>query len=273
MPYALARLLVLSFLLLLGCQPKPIAPPLPATPDEVVKGLFIGNSYFDFYLIPEQVQAMFENDGRPALFRRETQGGFSLAKHWDAGRAQKRLTDGSGWDFVALQDKSRNPLDEPDQFAEYVDRFVEFIQQNTDCRVYLYLTWARKNTPQDQEAITQAYCRLAVEHGLTVAPVGIAFSTWRAAHPDIDILRDDKASHPNELGAYLSACVWYATFTGQSPVGQTHHIAGNNWLTKGSTLADLDDETALMLQAHAWRTVRRFDPRDHVGDALTANVP
>lgn len=222
-------------------------------------GLFIGNSYCDFYVIPDQVEAMIEG----ADFRRQTQGGFSLEKHWAAGRAQERIADEAEWDLIVLQNHSRSSLDHRDSFDEFGETFIDYIRANSDAEIYLYLTWARKKLPEDQDTITEAYCTLAVEKGVKVVPVGVAFASWIKAHPDVDILRDDNASHPNELGAYLSACVFYATITGESPVGQPARIEGYNWLTKGDTLVDLDEATARQLQQHAWETVQQFDPAQY----------
>lgn len=236
--------------------------------DDTLYGLFIGNSYCDFYVIPDQVEAMVNHAGGKGDMRRETEGGFSLAKHFNAGRAQERITGEVPWDFVVLQNHSRTSLDQRPLFDEYGARFIDFIRQNApDTEIYLYLTWARKHLPQDQSAITEAYCTLAVENDVNVVPVGEAFASWMREHPEHEILRDDKASHPNELGAYLSACVFYAAVTGESPVGQTARIEGYNWLTEGQTLVDLDADLARRLQEHAWATMQSFDPQAHAKTA------
>lgn len=209
---------------------------------------------------------------QPSDMRRQTQGGFSLAKHWAAGRAQERITQEVDWDVIVLQNHSRSSLDHRPLFDEFGEKYIDFIREHSDADIVLYLTWARKKLPQDQATITEAYCTLAVNKGVKVAPVGVAFASWIKAHPDLDILRDDKASHPNELGAYLSACVLYATLTGQSPVGQTARIEGANWLTNGDTLADLDPATARKLQQHAWDTVQAFDPKRYAAVTTTATT-
>lgn len=231
-------------------------------------GLYVGNSYCDFYVIPDQVEAMLRHDGQKADIRRETQGGFSWPKHWTAGKAQPRIRTEAKWDFVALQNHSMSAIEQREYFDEYGAKFIDLIRESTDADIYLYLTWARKNKPEMQATISEAYCTLAVEKDVKVAPVGIAFASWiekypADKHPEADILRDDAASHPNELGAYLSACVWYATITGKSPVGQLRRIEGANWLTKGDTLVDLDEKVALALQKHAWETVQSFDPHKY----------
>ena len=230
---------------------------------DTLHGLFIGNSYLDFYVIPGQVAGMFRHAGQPAHFRRETKGGFSLDKHWDAGEVQDRIVSEADWSFIALQNHSRSSLDDRERFDEYGETFIDFIREQRDSEIYLYLTWARKNSPDHQATINEAYCSLAARKDVKVAPVGIAITSWRQDHPDLEVLRDDKASHPNELGAYLAACVWYATLSGESPVGQTPRVEGYNWLTKGDTLVDLDPAVARQLQQHAWDTVENFDVADH----------
>ncbi len=245
-----------------GAEPQKEPAPL--------KGLFIGNSFCDFYVIPKQVEAMCRHAGRDAEMRRQTQSGFSLTKHWIAGRALERIRAELPWNVVVLQNASTNPLTERAYFDEYGRKFVEYIREHTNAEPVFYMTWARKLVPEDQVTVTQAYCRLGVDMKVKVAPVGIAFARWHEANPKIELVRDDRASHPNETGAYLAACVLYATITGQSPVGQVSRIEGHNWLTNENILVNIDPKLARQLQQHAWQTVRQFKPADHLEPATAS---
>jgi hypothetical protein len=235
-----------------------------------LNALFIGNSFCDFYVVPKQVEAMCRHADRPAEMRRETENGFSLTKHWVAGRALERIRTELPWNVIVLQNASTNPVAERAYFDEYGRKFVEYIREHTTAEPVFYMTWARKLAPDDQATVTQAYCRLGVDMNVKVAPVGIAVDQWMKANPNVALLRDDRASHPNELGAYLAACVLYATITGQSPVGQISRIEGHNWLTQTNLLADVDPAMARRLQQHAWRVVSRFNPRDYLDTQAAA---
>ncbi len=123
----------------------------------------------------------------------------------------------------------------------------------------LYMTWAQRDRPQDQAAITEAYSTLGVLEHVPVAPVGLAFENWIKANPGIPLHIDKDQKHPTMAGSYLAACVIYATITGESPIGMPERIEGANWITKGNFLADLDAPTARKLQETAWNAVQSYD--------------
>ena len=68
------------------------------------------------------------------------------------------------------------------------------------------------------EPLDQAYTQMGRQLDAFVAPVGRAWAASLKANPDIS-LYDDDGSHPNVYGTYLTACVFYATLTGLTPVG------------------------------------------------------
>ena len=90
--------------------------------------------------------------------------------------------------------------------------------------------------------MTEAYLGIGRKLGAIVVPVGVAWQRVLAEHPEI-VLHDKDKSHPNALGSYLAACVFYATLFGKTPVGL--------WSPAG-----VAPETAKLLQATAWRMSR-----------------
>ena len=94
--------------------------------------------------------------------------------------------------------------------------------------VVMYEHWARRdgdrqNRPEDTHAAQAArlqasFDRLTREHGLTSAPVGRVWEKVLREHPEINLYQPD-GSHPSPAGAYLAACVLYATVYGESPAG------------------------------------------------------
>jgi hypothetical protein len=87
----------------------------------------------------------------------------------------------------------------------------------------LYLTWARQNAPETQDALNTATYAIAEEIGARVVPVGLAWQAAikrRALQKDkTHELYDKDGSHPSQAGSYLAACVFVATLLDQSPVG------------------------------------------------------
>ncbi len=224
--------------------------------DDTLRVLFVGNSYTAYFNLPAQVQAMCDHAGIDAKIEMTTAGGKSWRWHFEEGKAPGRIAEG-GWDFVVLQDFSRGALDKPEEFDEFGEKMIGLIE-DVGAKPVLYLTWARQHLPEDQATLTGMYASLAQRTGAAVAPVGVAWRHWFDKVPDAPLHRSDR-SHPNRAGTYLAACVFYATLTGQSPVGQVHHIAGRDVVEKTDTLVNLPEAEARMLQECAAESVRRFD--------------
>jgi len=129
-----------------------------------------------------------------------------------------------------------------------------------------FLTWAAKNVPEDQPALTYAYARAAKDTGSLLAPVGMAWEALRGKNPESGLFYQGHGSHPSPAGSYLAACVFYATIFRQSPIGLPAHISGTpvNLETekpepgKIATLIDLDTKDAEALQQEAWSTSQRI---------------
>lgn len=218
--------------------------------------LFVGNSYTAYFAMPEQVQAMCDHAGIPAEIEMVTAGGKSWRWHLEEGRAPQRIADGD-WDVVVLQNHSRAALDMPGEFDAFGRQLIQLIRAN-GARPMLYLTWARQHLPEDQATITGKYAALASDHDAEVAPVGVAWKAWLEASPDVPLHRADR-SHPNRAGSYLTACVFFAALTGQSPEGVPHFIPGRDVVEKTDVLADLPPDLAAQIQTHAFQTVQAFD--------------
>jgi len=92
-----------------------------------------------------------------------------------------------------------------------------------------------------QFQINQGSMEIAQELGVSVAPVGVAWTTVRGAYPQLTLWQDD-GSHPTMTGTYLAACVFYAVIFRQSPAGLNY-------------TAGLPNETAQSLQTIAGQTV------------------
>ena len=133
---------------------------------------------------------------------------------------------------------------------ESVRLFDEAIKA-AGARALLYMTWARRNVPESQQAITDAYTGISRELGATVVPVGLAWQRFLGKH-DRPVLHDKDQSHPTLAGSYLAACVFLAVLFGESPVGLGGDVDG------------LSEKELALLQKVAWQTcssTARRDPR------------
>ncbi len=160
--------------------------------------------------------------------------------------------DAVSYDFVVLQDQSQIP-GFPQTQSEWIqsrDAAVSLasIIEDRGGATRLFLTWGKRDgdpvNPDRfpdyttmQALLLEGYTAYAeaiedAGHAVEIVPVGLA---WQIIHDDHladaeDPLAESSlfhqlyagdGSHPSRLGTYLSACVFYAALTGNSPVGLT----------------------------------------------------
>ncbi len=180
--------------------------------------LFIGNSFTRRNDLPGMIARLAEA-GKPKRVVETEQviaNGMALKAHWNRGEAREAIKRGK-WDFVSLQEQSTLPLKNPSRMHESVRMFVEEIR-SAKAEPVLYMTWVRTSAPERQDELAEAFLSIAEELKVRVAPVGLAWKEAFRKLPGI-VLHDKDGSHPNPLGTYLAACVFYATLFGSSAVG------------------------------------------------------
>ena len=206
--------------------------------------LFIGNSFTARNDLPGLIAALAAAAGKPFRHHLIHAGGASLRTHWNAGQAA-RLIEAGGFDAVVLQEQSTLPVKNAARMHENVQLFDAVIRAAGAATV-LYMTWARRDHPEAQDAITEAYTEIGRELGATVVPVGTAWARFLAAH-DRPVLHDRDGSHPTFAGSYLAACSFYGALLRESPVGL------------GAAVAGLGADERAALEAVAWQACQPPD--------------
>ncbi|HVU87698.1 MAG TPA: DUF4886 domain-containing protein [Pirellulales bacterium] len=181
-----------------------------------IEMLFIGNSFTQRNNLPGLLAEMAAARGLHVGYDLISAGGASLRTHWNAGRAAKAIETG-GFDYVVLQEQSTLPVKNAKRMAENVRLFDDCVKRASS-KTVLYMTWARQNMPDAQQAITDAYNSVGKELGAIVVPVGVAWQQYRARH-ETPNLYDRDQSHPTLAGTYLAACVFLASLLKKNPVG------------------------------------------------------
>ena len=265
---------VLATLLVFGlvCAPVALAQPPAATPHPL-HVLFIGNSYTYLNNLPAMLEGLAASSQPPLRIetRAITRPGVRLQQHWDRGEALAALRS-SHWDYVVLQEQStlglllidgRHEVNDPElAFHPYAKRFVEEARKVGAQPLFL-LTWARRDTPDSQARLTQAYMSVARELGAPIIPAGLAWARVRQENPDV-VLYNEDGSHPSPAGSYLTACALYATLTGTSPAGLSSTLTGHPMPegvlnpARTVTLSSLTPELAGRLQQVAWDTYEQL---------------
>ncbi|HEY3069269.1 MAG TPA: hypothetical protein VGJ34_03050 [Gaiellaceae bacterium] len=194
--------------------------------------LFVGNSFTYYNEMPSMVHRLAESDpGAPPLFVVEyTAPNWSLKKASTNGGLLNLIGE-VRWDSVVLQERSW-ALSSPD-YGER-ETYPAALLLSREIRVagaetVFFLTWGYKHgdptRPGDsfdamQVRLSSGYEDLVAALDARVAPVGPAWAEALRRRPGLELWTHG-GGHPNKLGSYLAACVFYGTLTGQDPSRST----------------------------------------------------
>jgi hypothetical protein len=226
---------------------------------EPIKVLFVGNSYTYVNNLPQIVEqlSLVANESRPLETKMVAVGGATLQNLWDSGQVVQLLRQ-ERWNYVVLQEQSLLPISNPEVMHKYVRLFDSEITR-VGARTILFLTWGRRNRPDTQRRITEAYLAIAREIHAVVAPVGLAWETVRKEYPALS-LYDQDDSHPTRLGTYLTACVFYVVFYGKSPEGLNGPVfttqSGSGAEGDGIRVEPIGKEEARLIQRITWEFLK-----------------
>jgi hypothetical protein len=205
-------LVALLVALTLALTPFAVADPRADAPRAPVRALFIGNSATYYNNLPRLTAALAASaaDARRLETEMITVGGATLKRHWDDGIALAAIRRG-GWQYVVLQEQTtlgpiRTPgikVNDPAMFHDYARRFDAEIKRAGATTVF-FLTWARRDRPETQAAITRAYTMIAAELGARVAPVGVAWERALSSNPALARSSSQSASRRSLLAASRS---------------------------------------------------------------------
>jgi len=240
-----------------------------------IRVLFIGGSFIYTNNLPDIYGKMAQAGGAGMT---ETGmvalPGWSLKDHWQKGDAHRVMRQ-KDWNFVVLQDQSligggAGPEGGPggsalESFRPFARNWAQVVQDVRGTPVF-FLTWSRRDTPDEQALLNSAYFDVAKEVGAKVAGVGLAWSRVQKEHPEIELYAAD-GINPSPAGSYLAACAIYATMFNRNPEGIPAKLGGRPVdpatgkvvSEKLEFLVDLPPEQAKVLQQAAWETKKLLD--------------
>lgn len=203
------------------------------------KILWIGNSYVTVNDLPTLFSNLARSGGDTIIYDSNAPGGTTLQGH--AGNAttiQKIYSQ--QWDYVIVQAQSQEPSFPPAQVQAqtfpYARILDSLIHDNNPCtQTVFYMTWGKKYGDQMNcanyailctfEGVTarlrESYLQMADDNRALVAPAGVAWQTSWHTDTTINLWNPDN-SHPSIEGSYLTACTFYETIFGKSPVGLSY---------------------------------------------------
>ncbi len=220
--------------------------------------LFIGNSYTYFWNLPQCVEELSVDQPIHLNTRQSTAGGANLGQHWNSEKNLEtiEILNENKFDAVILQDHSLRAIEHPDSLLYYGIKLGNLIKSR-GARPFVYMTWSRKWNPYMQKTITAKYIELAEKINAQIVPVGLAWQRSIELRPDLE-LYDEDGSHPSALGTYLTACVFYGTLTGSSPIGLPKRIVTEDADGEKLYLNIQSQETATFCQMVADEVIRNF---------------
>lgn len=241
-------IICLSFLTLLA----------EAQPSTTKRVLFVGNSYTYFWNLPQQINAMAAAKNIPLKAYQSTAGGANLGEHWrgEKNLSSRDIIQEKEFEAIVIQDHSMRSIQAPDSLIYYGERLVDLIQSK-GAQAYLYMTWSRIWDPYMQDPIQDTYERLGKATDAQVVPVGLAWEKARQLRPDLP-LYDGDGSHPSPLGTYLTACVFFSTLSGESPIGLPHRLITTDREGEKLYLNIQSEEDALFCQKVAAEIVKAY---------------
>ena len=224
------RLILVCLLIVVTCG---CAPAVSCSEDpQCTQILFIGNSYTFTNDLPGMLTSLAKSGGHRVETGMSAPGGWFLYQHVNSPDTINQIT-AQKWEFIVLQEQSQVPSSTQMRFSQMypaVRTLVGKIKENGATPV-LFITWAHKNGwPENgistyesmQLAIDEGYTNIGQELGVRMSPVGSAWLKLWQQNPQMNLWQDD-GSHPNEMGTYLAACVFYATIFHESPEGLKYH--------------------------------------------------
>jgi hypothetical protein len=195
---------------------------------KVLKVLFIGNRYTRG--IRDTLSDLVEASPRfQSTLEYVVKGGWTLKQHLNDSNTIARIKS-TKWDYVVLQEQSLAPT-LPGRYDDFCDAMVTLSKMIRQCgaKPVLYMTWGRRDKDRQnplinpdyetmQMRLSRAYTDVANKADALIVPVGEAWRAVRRERPQLGIqLYRDDVSHPSKKGAYLAACVFYATLFDADP--------------------------------------------------------
>jgi hypothetical protein len=212
------------------------------------KLLFVGNSFFIFWAMPETIATMV--NCAQDVVQLETQrccyGGKRLAWLWEGDPEQnaRKAVESGKYDEVVilLAIEAEVPWD---RGMEILDKAMALIRKNNARPV---LHWTDVVPPEEKEKRLADLKRLCQKHQGVLLPVRLAWDQGAKERPEL-VWHNFDGLHPSLHQAYLTACLHYALWTGKSPKGHPHPYVIDRGLK-------IEDKPAAFLQDLAERIMK-----------------
>jgi hypothetical protein len=146
-----------------------------------------------------------------------------------------------------------------EDFKKNAKNWVDFFKKQGTQVVVFYPWSSAVDSLPEKERLDRLIHQLGWQEDLTIIPVGPAWQAALSSRPDLKLYASD-GIHPSALGVYLSACVLYASITGESPLDNPVYTSIG--FDDSDEIVKLDGDTIQFLQEIAWETVNDYLQKD-----------
>jgi hypothetical protein len=146
-----------------------------------------------------------------------------------------------------------------EEFKKNAKTWVDFFKKQGIQVVVFYPWGSAVDAITEKERLDRMVHQLGWQEDLAIVPVGPAWQAALNSRPDLKLYAND-GIHPSALGVYLSACVLYASITGESPLDNPVYTSIG--FDAPDEIVKLDGDTIQFLQTIAWETVNDYLQKD-----------
>lgn len=177
-----------------------------------MKVLFIGNSHTYFNDMPHLFATMCESlTGEQTDVTMLAFSNRRLDWHCEEYFSVRFALLYGGYDYCVMQ-QFGHPIPPIEETEPPLKKLIDLCR-TVGTKPVLYMTWAKKNEPENAALISEIYRTLAEKYHTLLAPIADAFEAMRTDHPEIDLYWFD-GSHASPYGDYLIAATLALLLTG-----------------------------------------------------------
>lgn len=145
------------------------------------------------------------------------------------------------------------------EYVENAKTWIDYFQSQNKKIIIFYPWFSMVDSQADIEKFDRMVHEIAWQYHLTLVPVGPAWRLAQEKRPDLQLYGSD-GIHPSAAGLYLTACVFFASMTGESPVGNP--VFTSIGYDHPADIVKLDGNTVDFLQNVAWETMNEYLQKD-----------
>jgi len=242
-------------------------------PDEEkpINVLIIGNDTLHINDVPNMLRevANMSKSWRPLQVTCLAKEDYSLAQHLQEKDVEVLIRE-QRWDFVVLQDRWLQPLQDPAGMLDSV-RTLSKTARDRGSRVVLFVPWADAGEDRRQEVLSTVSRKIAERLSIDVAPAGDVMFAVANKHKEIQPYVADK-HHVSSIGAWLAAASLYSVLTNQKPklVAEKFMFHGNDG---DESHIPVTGDLAIDVETQVWQTINEENPGRKLGPPMKNAEP